>query len=147
MTMEKEEKTDFDRFWDVYPVRKGDRAKQPSKVLFDKAVKSGVSAEDIIHAAMQYAVSEKENLGTPFIMQAQRWLRNKRWLDFKFEPSQPSSSEKEPTTVFLREDTPQWVAWQRYLLKTKGKRSPMQNFGWWFPSEWPPENNEPGKLL
>lgn len=127
---EEVELSDFDRFWNVYPPRKGDKAKQPAKVLFEKAVKAGIHPDDIIRAAMQYAASEKENSGTPFIMQAQRWLRNKRWLDFEFKPSQTLPS---PTKVFVREDTPQWRAWQ------KVKKTPCVNFGWWFPSEWPPQ--------
>jgi hypothetical protein len=125
--------TDFDRFWDVYPARKGDRGKTPAKTLFDKAVKSGINAEDIIHAAKQYAVSEKENLNTPFIMQAQRWLRNKRWKDYQFHPTAgrtlPGPCAEQ---VFIREDSLQWKAWQKI------KKTPCVNFGWYFPSEWPP---------
>lgn len=121
---------DFDRFWEVYPPRKGDRGKTPARGLFEKAVKSGVPAEDIIHAAKQYAVSEKENLGTPFIMQAQRWLRNKRWEDYQFHPT--AESHPRSGQVFIREDSPQWKVWQKI------KKTPCVNFGWWFPSEWPP---------
>ncbi len=126
---EDKELSGFDRFWEVYPQRKGDRAKTPARVLFEKAVKSGVSADEIIRAAEKYAVAEKENSNTPFIMQAQRWLRNKRWLDFAFAPSKILPS---PNQVFVREDTPQWKAWQ------KVKKTPCVNFGWYFPSEWPP---------
>ncbi len=123
---------DFDRFWDAYPPRKGDRGKTPARGLFEKAVKSGVDAEDIIHAAKQYAVSEKENLNTPFIMQAQRWLRNKRWEDYQYVPGKPGTIALKPMQVFVREDTPQWKAWQ------KVRKTPCRNFGWWFPTEWPP---------
>ncbi|HEV7432804.1 MAG TPA: DUF1376 domain-containing protein [Steroidobacteraceae bacterium] len=36
-------------------------------------------------------------------------------------------------------DTPQWVAWQKYLTATKGKGSPYdKQGGWYFKSEWPP---------
>lgn len=124
------DETDFDRFWEAYPPRKGDRAKQPAKVLFEKAVKSGIQAEDIIHAAAQYAKAEKENINTPFIMQAQRWLRNKRWLDYTVVPSSTMPSQSQ---VFVREDTPQWRAWQKI------RKTPCVQFGWWFPSEWPTE--------
>ena len=126
------EETDFDRFWNVYPPRKGDRGKTPARALFDKAVKSGIHPEDIIRAAAQYTKAEKENLNTPFIMQAQRWLRNKRWLDFAFVPSK---TLPRLCQVFVREDTPQWKAWQ------KVKKTPCVNFGWYFPSEWPEGTN------
>jgi len=124
------EKDDFDRFWEAYPPRKGDRGKTPARALFEKAVKAGIHPEDIIRAAAQYAKAEKENLNTPFIMQAQRWLRNKRWSDYEFKPSKTMPS---PSQVFVREDTPQWKAWQ------KVKKTPCVNFGWYFPSEWPSE--------
>ena len=38
-------------------------------------------------------------------------------------------------SIFVNEGTPQWKAWCAHL----GKRPPMVNFGWYFPSEWPPE--------
>jgi hypothetical protein len=124
------EESDFDRFWNVYPTRKGDRAKQPAKILFEKAVKSGANAKDIIAAAGRYANIESENSNTPFIMQAQRWLRNKRWKDYEFVPPEVSTSMA--GSHFIREDTSQWKAWQKI------KKTPCVNFGWWFPSEWPP---------
>lgn len=128
-----EGETDFDRFWNSYPPRKGDRGKTPARALFDKAVKSGVNPEDIVHAAKQYAASEKENHNTPFIMQAQRWLRNKRWMDYQFVPSATKEAGIGSAQVFVKEDTPQWKAWQ------KVKKTPCVNWGWYFPSEWPPE--------
>lgn len=126
-----EPETDFDRFRKAYPSRSGDRAWNPARVLFDKAVKAGTAANIIIDAAKRYAVEEAHNSGTPFIMQAQRWLRNKRWVDYpppETTPGQPPS----PSLIFIREDTEQWKAWQRV------KKTPCKNWGWWFPSEWPP---------
>lgn len=128
--MDKEE-TDFDRFWNAYPPRKGDRGKTPAKALFDKLVKAGMVPEDIIRAAERFSASEKDNHNTPFIMQAQRWLRNKRWTDYEFVP-QPLVSTSMAGSHFIREDTLQWRAWQKI------KKTPCVNFGWWFPSEWPP---------
>lgn len=122
---------DFDRFWDAYPPRKGDRGKTPARALFEKAVKAGIHPEDIIRAATQYAKAEKENLNTPFIMQAQRWLRNKRWEDYAFVPTKVSTSMA--GQHFVKDGTPQWEAWQKI------KKTPCVNFGWWFPSEWPNE--------
>jgi hypothetical protein len=40
-----------------------------------------------------------------------------------------------PTRVFIRENTPEWRAWQRHL----GRSVPVDNRGgWWFPSRLPP---------
>jgi hypothetical protein len=127
--------TDFDRFWNAYPPRKGDRGKTPARTLFEKAVKSGIPADDIIRAAEKYAISEKENLNTPFIMQAQRWLRNKRWEDYLFRPTAEQPRVR-AGQVFVREDTPQWKAWQKI------KKTPCVRFGWWFPSDWPPNEQK-----
>ena len=128
---------DFDRFWEIYPSRKGDRAKGPARVLFEKHIKSGIAPDTIIQAAEQFARMESEKIGTEFIMQAQRWLRNKRWLDFVSVTGQPTTSSSH-TQVFVREGTDQWTAWQKHLKETKGRGSPCVNFGWWFASEWPP---------
>ncbi len=132
--------SDFDRFWNAYPRRKGDLAKTPARTLFDKQVKSGIPPEVIINGAVQYAKTEPNKVGTEFIMQAQRWLRNKRWLDFQTpETVLPSiQSNSSGGLYFVREGTPEWEAWQSHLVKTKGKRSPMRDFGWWFPTEYPP---------
>jgi hypothetical protein len=132
---------DFELFWNSYPPRKGDKAKQPAKVLFEKAVKSGIPPQDLIEAAKKYAASETANHNTPFIMQAQRWLRNKRWLDYQYEPTQ--AARDGVTQIFISEETPNWTAWQEYLRRTTGKGSPCVNFGWWFPSSWPPVESHP----
>lgn len=44
------------------------------------------------------------------------------------------------TTVFIKDDTPQWRAWQDYLKATTGHGSPCKDFGWRFPTEWPPDH-------
>jgi hypothetical protein len=47
--------------------------------------------------------------------------------------------------VFIKEDDPEWPAWNAYLLKTTGKGAPMnKHFGWYFPSRLPPVD-EPTK--
>lgn len=132
-----EEETDFDRFWKAYPARKGDKAKQPARVLFEKHIRAGVEPLAIIDGAKKYAELESSKIGTEFIMQAQRWLRNKRWMDFEYIPLERFRTAP-ATKVFVREDSEAWKAWQAHLLKTQGKRSPVRNFGWYFPTEWPP---------
>lgn len=47
-----------------------------------------------------------------------------------------------PPRVFVRVDTPQWEAWSRAWRATHGQGPPVQNGGWWFPSEFPPTDQE-----
>lgn len=72
----------FEAFWAAYPGRQGDNPKAPSAKLFSAAVKAGADPQEIIDAAKRFAISEHRNIGTPYIPQTVKWLRNKRWLDF-----------------------------------------------------------------
>lgn len=41
--------------------------------------------------------------------------------------------------VHIKSDTEQWKAWQSYWKRVNGKGTPTdKQFGWHFPSEWPP---------
>jgi hypothetical protein len=41
--------------------------------------------------------------------------------------------------VYIREGTPEWRAWQRHLVATTGRGTPVNNRGgWYFPSKLPP---------
>lgn len=75
----------FDEFWAAYPKRKGDAARAPAAKLFADAVRAGADPRIIIDAAKRFAVAEVRNIGTEFIMQAQKWLRNRRWMDYGTE--------------------------------------------------------------
>lgn len=72
----------FEAFWAAYPGRQGDNPKAPSAKLFSAAVKAGADPQEIIDAAKKFASAEQRNIGTQFIPQTVKWLRNKRWLDF-----------------------------------------------------------------
>lgn len=60
-----------------------------------------------------------------------------------------SSTPHSPSLLFVEHGTEAGWAWERYWLKTKGKRPPWQcspstgyRRGWWFPSEFPPVGQE-----
>jgi hypothetical protein len=72
----------FEAFWAAYPRRNGDNPKAPSAKLFSGFVKAGADPQEIIDAAKKFAAAESKNIGTQFIPQTVKWLRNKRWLDF-----------------------------------------------------------------
>jgi hypothetical protein len=64
-------------------------------------------------------------------MWAGKWLECRVW-----EEAVPvAASANRPEQVFIRENTPEWRAWQRHL----GRRMPVDNRGGWhFPSKLPP---------
>jgi hypothetical protein len=52
----------------------------------------------------------------------------------------PAERSATPTKVFVRFDSPEWRAWQKYrpLGLPDGSGS-----GWWFDTEWPPNHPMP----
>ncbi len=72
----------FAEFWKTYPKRAGSNPRAPAEKLFVAAVKAGISADDIIAGAKRYATAEAAKIGTEFIPQAMKWLRNKCWQDY-----------------------------------------------------------------
>ena len=72
----------FEEFWKSLPKRDGANPKEPARKLFEAAVKSGEDPEAIIAGARQCARAESKNAGTPYIPQAVKWLRDKRWRDY-----------------------------------------------------------------
>lgn len=45
---------------------------------------------------------------------------------------------KKDPQIFLKEDTPEFRAWDEYARRTTGRGCPVKDFGWWFDSPWPP---------
>ena len=68
--------TTFDAFWENYPRR---TAKQAARTAFDKAVKSGISAAQIIEAAARFA--DDPNRVPQFTPHPATWLNQGRWDD------------------------------------------------------------------
>ncbi len=50
---------------------------------------------------------------------------------------------KKPPTgkVFIVEGSEAWKAWEAFWMVKHKKKPPMVNFGWYFPTEWPPERS------
>ncbi|NGX96065.1 MAG: hypothetical protein G4V63_12830 [Candidatus Afipia apatlaquensis] len=72
----------FDEFWKSYPRRDGANPKEPARKLFAAAIKAGENPEAIIAGARRCAMADAKNVGTPYIPQAVKWLRDKRWQDY-----------------------------------------------------------------
>jgi hypothetical protein len=67
-------------------------------------------------------------------LQPWRWLECRIW-----EETPPvAASANRPEQVHIREGTPEWRAWQRHLVATTGRGTPVNNRGgWYFPSKLP----------
>lgn len=73
---------DFQEFWKSYPKRDGANPKAPARKLFLAAVKAGTEPAVIVAGAQACALKDREKIGTPFIPQAVKWLRDRRWEDY-----------------------------------------------------------------
>lgn len=72
----------FDEFWRSYPKREGANPKEPARKAFIAALKAGAEADEIIAGSRQCAERDADKIGTPYIPQAVKWLRDKRWQDY-----------------------------------------------------------------
>jgi hypothetical protein len=72
----------FEEAWQVYPKRDGGNPKATAAKLFLAAVKAGEEPDVIIGGIKRFAVAEQRNVGTPYIPQMVKWLRDRRWLDY-----------------------------------------------------------------
>jgi uncharacterized protein YdaU (DUF1376 family) len=76
------------------------------------------------------------------VLHAVRYITQKRFDGFKEQSDRNAKvlAERGPT-IFVRHESPQWDAWNRYLKATSGRGAvySSRTNGWEFPSEWPPE--------
>lgn len=84
---------EFEEFWEAYPRRDGANPKAPAAKLFRSAVKAGTPAADIISGARNCAVADARNIGTPYIPQAVKWLRDQRWTDYQGGEARPAPAD------------------------------------------------------
>jgi hypothetical protein len=81
---ERDEK--FEEFKQAYPKRKGANPWKPAQALFDRAILAGSSADQIIAAVRSGVGFDREKVGTEYIPQAVKWLRDERWKDLLAQP-------------------------------------------------------------
>lgn len=126
---------EFEKFWNAYPRRDGANPKAPAAKVFHAAIKSGTPAGEIVAGAARCAVRDSSKIGTPYIPQAVKWLRDRRWQDY------PSTEAEDRAVAGFHADaeSAQYAAWQIFKRKTRPGWSGRDNRGgWWFPTEWPP---------
>jgi hypothetical protein len=132
---------EFDDFWKSYPRRQGANPKTPAFKAFDAVVKSGTDPAAIIAGARRCAIADRDKIGTPFIPQAVKWLRDRRWEDYPGEIN-PSS----PTALLtITPADRSWNAWKSHFRDTgqNGRAAIMDKSAsdgkpFTVQSEWPP---------
>lgn len=77
----------FEKFWKHYPKRKGDNPKAPARKVFEMLVKQGVNPDDIIAGVKLATERNRDKVGTEFIPQATKWLRDRRFEDHVRQPA------------------------------------------------------------
>jgi hypothetical protein len=77
----------FEEFWKAYPKRAGANPKKPAREKFFQLVKSGVDPAAIIEGARKCAVADSPKIGTEYIPQAIKWLKDQRWEDYLARPN------------------------------------------------------------
>lgn len=128
----------FEKFWKAYPSR-GTAAnpKAPARKLFEQAVKAGADPEAIIAAAAARAGVDAAKVGTEFIPQAVKWLRDRRWEDH-----QPLAVIETASQIFISVEDDRFrdfqARWRAEHQKSTGP--PVVNGGWYFPIEWQSED-------
>ena len=123
----------FEEFKAVYPKRKGANPWKSAFAVFSKLIRDGTDPKEIIGAAKDGVGFDRDKIGTEYIPQAVKWLRDERFRDRPTAPAIVVASG-----FYVAADTPQMDAW---LLHERGagKSYPRdRNGGWHFPTEWPP---------
>lgn len=80
----------FDAFRAAYPARVPNPW-SPARTIFDKLIKTGVSAADLVVAAKRYAAECAElKIAPDFIPHARTWLSQRRFEDYSSEQASAS---------------------------------------------------------
>ena len=74
--------TPFDRFWAAYPPRP-ENPKKPARDQFDRLLKAGFAADDLVRAAEAYgAFVRQAKKDLTFVPHARTWLCQRRFEDY-----------------------------------------------------------------
>jgi hypothetical protein len=127
------EEGEFEEFWKVYPKREGPNPRKPAFLAFERALRRGVSAAEIVEGGRRYAGSAPAE--RRFIPQAVTWLNQERWKD-----NTPAPATTIPQIGFHADfGSAELEAWDAYGRATKGVDYPRdKRGGWTFPTQWPP---------
>lgn len=113
----------FEEFWKAYPRREGSNPRKPAEEQFVRVVKAGEDPEAIIAGARRCAEKESKNVGTPYIPQAVKWLRDRRWEDYNASAvtELPSKENLERQWVSMLETQARTGTWPSQRIPEPGQ--------------------------
>ena len=124
---------DFEEFWGAYPTDSNMSKAEALKPWQRLSEADKRDAAASLSAFRRYCASHPDYRP----VHANRYLSQRRW------EGHLKTAAAVQERVFVHQESPQWIAWQDYLRKTKGRASPVdQAGGWHFPTEWPPKLEE-----
>ena len=96
----------FKVFWKAYPKRTPHgNPKKPARKKFEALCKQGVSVDELITGAKNYAAYvEREGTEPQYVAMAQTWLNQERWPDYQADPAAAA-----PTMTESERDVRGWV--------------------------------------
>jgi hypothetical protein len=115
----------FEEFWNARPRRKGPDPKEPSRARYEAAIKSGVAAEDLLAAVKRYAALEVDHIGTPYLRQTVKWLKDKSWADYPFISEEIAVLDWD-NVVKMYTKTQHWSRWAGPEPGQLGCRAPAE---------------------
>jgi hypothetical protein len=132
------ENLEFEEFWKSYPKRRGDNPKAPARKIFEAFVKQGTDPKAITSGVRLASAKNRDKIGTEFIPQAVKWLRDRRWEDYS------GAAEPEGLTT-ITPQSPTWNPWRSFFRDT-GKHTHVKLMDkcasdgkpFTVQSEWPP---------
>ena len=122
---------DFEVFWKAYPTDAG-MAKKEAFTAWQKLAPEDRSV------ALKAVPAWKAHCAT---IRDYRMLHACRYLSQRRFESLIEVAEKTSSQVFVKKDSAQWRAWEHWFDQMHGKHPPVnkEGNGWWFKTEWPPE--------
>lgn len=121
----------FEEFWKAYPKRDGDNPKAPARKAFDAAVKQGVDPNAIISGVRAACAKNRSKIGTPYIPQAVKWLRDRRWEDYQsVEPAKAVDWEKAIVDFKELNFWPRSLGGEPGMLSCKAPREILERHGY-----------------
>jgi hypothetical protein len=127
----------FETFKAHYPRRKGANPWRPARAQWDAALRAGACPDRIIAALKAGIGFDREKIGTEFIPQAVKWLRDRRFEDHA--TASTPAGEAARVAHYAAADSPELAAWDAHARATTGRNLPRdRNGGWYVATRWPP---------